>query len=265
MKDLSAFHITHFPSGKQNITIIDSVSALAIIPGGSVYAQNTMKSQSTTDTPNQIPWWGGVLRVTIELSDAKSVTMEYSVYFPADFDWVKGEKLPGLYGGYTWSAIKRIDIFYREVPRQKKKKKTTSKSSTSPTPQQTQGGLLATLAVTALAQEAVASQSSAIHTAQEAPTILVADRICLEYYYSNEPAVDFVGLFFSTFLSTETAGPLPNNTQPAGTAGNATTTNDEPIRSGNPAHTSLQIHYTVTEHGVTDRRITLVRQKRESY
>lgn len=31
---------------------------------------------------------------------ARNVTLEYSVYFPADFDWVKGGKLPGLYGGH---------------------------------------------------------------------------------------------------------------------------------------------------------------------
>ncbi|EJD48745.1 hypothetical protein AURDEDRAFT_112840 [Auricularia subglabra TFB-10046 SS5] len=31
---------------------------------------------------------------------ARNVTLAYSVYFPADFDWVKGGKLPGLYGGH---------------------------------------------------------------------------------------------------------------------------------------------------------------------
>ncbi|MBW0460811.1 hypothetical protein O181_000526 [Austropuccinia psidii MF-1] len=35
----------------------------------------------------------------INLAQAKSVTFSYSVFFPKDFDFVKGGKLPGLYGG----------------------------------------------------------------------------------------------------------------------------------------------------------------------
>ncbi|KAH9918345.1 uncharacterized protein BXZ73DRAFT_92201 [Epithele typhae] len=31
---------------------------------------------------------------------ARNVTLAYSVFFPADFDWVRGGKLPGLYGGH---------------------------------------------------------------------------------------------------------------------------------------------------------------------
>lgn len=37
----------------------------------------------------------------IDLSDARNVTMGYSVFFPENFDWVLGGKLPGLYGGHT--------------------------------------------------------------------------------------------------------------------------------------------------------------------
>ncbi len=33
------------------------------------------------------------------LARAKTVSLEYSVFFPADFDFVRGGKLPGLYGG----------------------------------------------------------------------------------------------------------------------------------------------------------------------
>lgn len=335
MKDLSAFNVTHFPSGKKNVAIIDSVSALAIVPGGSVYAQDIIGSQSTTNIhdvtgftaalqlvypaysvnpSSKSPGGAEFYASPLNLSDAKNVTMEYSVYFPADFDWVKGGKLPGLYGGHTgcsggvaaedcfstrlmwrqdgagelylvcrftynvikgltcsqyapkskqtnalcsdpqsvcdaeyglsigrgsfhygtgnWTTLRqdvvlntpgkqdgafalfvngmrvinRTDIFYRDAPQQKKKSKskTTSKSSTPPTPQQTQGGLLGILAVTATAQEAVASQSSVIHTAREAPTTLVADGISVlsnsTSDSSDEPAVGFVGLFFSTFF-----------------------------------------------------------------
>ncbi|KAH7106758.1 hypothetical protein BKA62DRAFT_215197 [Auriculariales sp. MPI-PUGE-AT-0066] len=34
------------------------------------------------------------------LPHATKTTFAYSVYFPPDFDWVKGGKLPGLYGGH---------------------------------------------------------------------------------------------------------------------------------------------------------------------
>ena len=36
----------------------------------------------------------------LDLMAAHNVTLDYSVFFPADFDWVKGGKLPGLYGGH---------------------------------------------------------------------------------------------------------------------------------------------------------------------
>ncbi|KAG2748283.1 polysaccharide lyase family 14 protein [Suillus brevipes Sb2] len=320
MKDLSAFNVTHFPSGKQNVAIIDSISALAIVPGGSVYAQDIIESQSTTNTQNVTGFTSALQLVypaysvnpsskspggaefyasPLNLSDAKNVTMEYSVYFPADFDWVKGGKLPGLYGGHTgcsggaaaedcfstrlmwrqggagelylyapkrkqtnalcsdpqsvcdaeyglsigrgsfhystgnWTtlrqdvvlntpgkqdgafalfvngmqAIKRTDIFYRDAPQQKKKpkSKTISNFLPSSSPQQTRGGLLGILAVTATAQEAVASHPSVIRTAREAPTVLIVDKISVSSNTttsdsSDKPAVGFVGLFFSTFF-----------------------------------------------------------------
>ncbi|EGN96369.1 polysaccharide lyase family 14 protein, partial [Serpula lacrymans var. lacrymans S7.3] len=37
----------------------------------------------------------------LDLSDAQNVSLEYSVFFPEGFMWVKGGKLPGLYGGHT--------------------------------------------------------------------------------------------------------------------------------------------------------------------
>ncbi|GAA5874521.1 hypothetical protein JCM16303_002892 [Sporobolomyces ruberrimus] len=36
----------------------------------------------------------------LDLSKATNVSLEYSVFFPADFDFVKGGKLPGMYGGH---------------------------------------------------------------------------------------------------------------------------------------------------------------------
>lgn len=37
----------------------------------------------------------------MDLSTAKNVTLEYSIFFPTGFDFVKGGKMPGLYGGHT--------------------------------------------------------------------------------------------------------------------------------------------------------------------
>ncbi|KAG8806240.1 hypothetical protein FRC17_005111, partial [Serendipita sp. 399] len=42
---------------------------------------------------------GGTLPSLEMLRKANNVTLSYSVYFPPDFDFVKGGKLPGLYGG----------------------------------------------------------------------------------------------------------------------------------------------------------------------
>ncbi len=36
----------------------------------------------------------------LDITRATNASLEYSVYFPSDFDFVKGGKLPGLYGGH---------------------------------------------------------------------------------------------------------------------------------------------------------------------
>ena len=43
---------------------------------------------------------GGRLAQLLHLSGAKNVSLEYSVFFPLDFDWVEGGKAPGIYGGH---------------------------------------------------------------------------------------------------------------------------------------------------------------------
>ena len=49
------------------------------------------------DAPSQ----GGVGLSSQQIGsgEANNASLEYSLYFPADFDFVKGGKLPGLYGG----------------------------------------------------------------------------------------------------------------------------------------------------------------------
>jgi hypothetical protein len=40
----------------------------------------------------------GFYAVPMDLTNAKSVNLEYKVFFPSGFNFVKGGKLPGLYG-----------------------------------------------------------------------------------------------------------------------------------------------------------------------
>lgn len=42
----------------------------------------------------------------VDVEAASEVLLSYSVYFPSDFDFVKGGKLPGLYGGTSLAAAK---------------------------------------------------------------------------------------------------------------------------------------------------------------
>jgi len=52
--------------------------------------------------PKNEPQGGAEFYATpLDISDAQSVTLQYSAFFPADFDWVLGGKMPGLYGGRT--------------------------------------------------------------------------------------------------------------------------------------------------------------------
>lgn len=43
----------------------------------------------------------GLYALPMDLTNATSVTLEYSVNFQNGFDWVLGGKLPGLYGGHA--------------------------------------------------------------------------------------------------------------------------------------------------------------------
>jgi hypothetical protein len=51
--------------------------------------------------PSSTPLGGSQIYFSpFDFSYATSVTLNYSVFFPDDFNWVKGGKLPGLYGGH---------------------------------------------------------------------------------------------------------------------------------------------------------------------
>lgn len=113
MTDLAAFNITYFPRGRNHITIVDRVPPWAIKP--TINTSQGLPPQSLRNSSVlQVvyPAWsanpagkpsGGVdfYASPLDLAEARSVTLSYCVFFPVDFKWVKGGKLPGLYGGHV--------------------------------------------------------------------------------------------------------------------------------------------------------------------
>ncbi|KAG9318031.1 hypothetical protein JVU11DRAFT_94 [Chiua virens] len=115
MSDLSAFNVTSFPSGENNLHLV------SVIPAGAFAStarsiQGSLLSTNTTDlstllqlvypahsvNPGSRPTGGADFYASpLNLAGAHNVTLSYSVFFPVDFDWVKGGKLPGLFGGHT--------------------------------------------------------------------------------------------------------------------------------------------------------------------
>lgn len=103
MTDLSSFGITYFPSGQQNIELVSS------LPSDS--SQNSSDNDHSlirvlypahSVNPAKSPVGGASFYASpIELSFATNVSLQYSIFFPAGFNWVRGGKLPGLYGGRT--------------------------------------------------------------------------------------------------------------------------------------------------------------------
>ncbi|KAF8265311.1 hypothetical protein EI94DRAFT_1804551 [Lactarius quietus] len=108
--DLSAFHVTHFSFGKHNLEIVAGVTpdaknnALADDPSTWTNASSMLQIfyPEGSINPKRRPQGGSQFYAApLDLRDARSVTLAYSVFFPSDFEWVKGGKLPGLYGGRT--------------------------------------------------------------------------------------------------------------------------------------------------------------------
>ena len=138
MTDLAAFNVQNFAYGADNMHIIVSdgpppldsdaaaplsnltrlfpealseaellvasaVAAGAIppppAPNASAFLQLFYPANSIN--PGQAPQGGAdFYAAPLELGQARNVSLAYSVFFPADFDWVQAGKLPGLYGGH---------------------------------------------------------------------------------------------------------------------------------------------------------------------
>ena len=109
--DLSPFNVTHFSSGKHNLKVVTGVTpdaenaAVTDDPSTCVDKASSMLQvfyPKGSVNPKSKPQGGSQFYVVpLDLRHACSVMFAYSVFFPSDFEWVKGGKLPGLYGGRT--------------------------------------------------------------------------------------------------------------------------------------------------------------------
>ena len=123
MTDLSAFNVSAFPGGQRNMNIVNGIPASASAtslandaastsPADLVAAALTSWDNSSSVlqlfypensiNPASKPQGGAEFYATpLSIQHAKNVSLEYSIFFPVDYDWVLGGKLPGLYGGHT--------------------------------------------------------------------------------------------------------------------------------------------------------------------
>ncbi|KAJ7042042.1 hypothetical protein C8F04DRAFT_114915 [Mycena alexandri] len=123
MTDLSAFNVTAFPAGQQNLQLVNGIPAsatpssepdpLGFRPSATATPSSYIawNNDSTvmqllypagSSNPAGKPQGGAEIYCTpLDITSAQMVTLVYSVFFPNKFNWVKGGKLPGLYGGRT--------------------------------------------------------------------------------------------------------------------------------------------------------------------
>lgn len=115
--DMSPFKVTAFAAGATNLAILrgspsemlshapDGVQQQAFDPtaGGWNDTVNCMQVlyPKGSNAPSNSPQGGTEFYAhPLDITLAQNVTLQYSVYFSGDFDFVKGGKLPGLYGGH---------------------------------------------------------------------------------------------------------------------------------------------------------------------
>ncbi|KAK0210171.1 hypothetical protein DFS33DRAFT_1370720 [Desarmillaria ectypa] len=116
MTDLSSFNVKDFPGNHENLKIIDVIPASTsatsfsdiVTPDGS--AQVVTKDSvlqvlypaGSINPGNEDRPQGGVqfYAEPLNITQARNVTLTFSVFFPVNFDWVLAGKLPGLYGGH---------------------------------------------------------------------------------------------------------------------------------------------------------------------
>lgn len=111
MDDLTPFGVAGFPGGgnlqivtenpaKANAIPADDSNASSTKPDDSISILQLLFPAGSID-PARKPRGGAEFYASpLDISSAQNVTLRYSVFFPANFDWVLAGKLPGLYGGH---------------------------------------------------------------------------------------------------------------------------------------------------------------------
>lgn len=85
------------PLPDANITALAASSQMA---GNSSVILQLFYPEGSVNPESQPQGGADFYATPLDISKANNVTLEYSVFFPADFDWVRAGKLPGLYGGH---------------------------------------------------------------------------------------------------------------------------------------------------------------------
>ena len=119
LTNLDAFQVSKYASGSKNMKIITGIPASASatpLAAAAAYGDSSAGEMrwdnassvlqilypAGTIDPAQSPVGGADFYAQpLDITNAESVTLSYSVFVPADFDWVRGGKMPGLYGGHT--------------------------------------------------------------------------------------------------------------------------------------------------------------------
>jgi hypothetical protein len=118
--NMDPFGITSYAAGEENIAVLRG----APVPWTNGTSPSTAAAEAANPPSHTEKWDMGYnsLQLTypkgsinpgnkpqggaefyaepLDLRTVTNTTLQYSVYFPHDFDFVKGGKLPGLYGGH---------------------------------------------------------------------------------------------------------------------------------------------------------------------
>ncbi|WWC70161.1 uncharacterized protein I206_104109 [Kwoniella pini CBS 10737] len=113
--DMSSFKVSTYAAGKSNIAILKESPIKSNPNSNQDEGGRNFKSDEWDQNKNSLqilypkgsinpgnkPQGGSEFFASpIDLTKSLNASLEYSVYFPNDFDFVKGGKLPGLYGGH---------------------------------------------------------------------------------------------------------------------------------------------------------------------
>lgn len=108
--DLSCFKVTKFACGQENLKLVDTSRqravpvALNALEPVSVDPETVMEITYPANSINpgnaEHPLGGAEIYASpLDITQAQNITLEYSIFFPSNFSFMLGGKLPGLYGG----------------------------------------------------------------------------------------------------------------------------------------------------------------------